>query len=417
MKMISDRIVGIIIAILLTYPLFLSSETITRDMLQQPCLIYADGLDYSGQAEYPDGKKQLWEIGPREDIYRCPANDEHCPINKNFFFILSDTYTQNISDFPCGMAVNHECLPSSISIDFMFEKAYSEPKLSILMNGKGRFSAYYDTNLIFDGAIDSGFGWEEINNGIRLPYINSGEHNIIIALKHENDFIVLKHLLLTGYPDTDTDGINDCDEAGLDSDNDGLPDYQDADCTMIPLPEIKKRLLLMTRPAIDGQGAGTPKLQMINKKDILNTDDLMIPSEQSLGVKFFYGPISGVITNLDLNKDSHLILVPYIQGNTSTELMPSLYGIEQVWAKQQQNGEWICLDAGIDTKTTKITLLLSDNGITDLDQSLNNRISFSLLIAIPSTLETYEADHCFISTAGGNILELPEGKREKGDDL
>jgi len=376
---------------------------------------------YTGFTGGIRGEETVWEAGPKGSVFTCPGDDDPCHTNNQAEFSISNPNDIDFPDFPCGMAVNHDCLPSEIRLNLLFTGNYSKPNLSILSLGKGVLSVSYDTNIILEYNLDSGFGWEVINNGIALPYIISGERCVSIELRNSAEGIVFKHLKLTAYPDTDKDGISDYDEGDMDCDDDGLPDYLDPDSVIIPCPEIEKSLLIMARAAQNAHSTA-PLFQRVSKKDMKRVNNPQLPSEEAAGIRFIYGIISGEIVNQDASKNANLIISPYTLRAGPDESAPSLYGIEQVWAKAARGGDWIMLDSKIDTRMNQITITLEDAGAVDLDQKGDGILSFSIFIAVPATLPAYSIDSCFIVTIVNNRDLVsppfyPLSLREKGRGL
>ena len=347
-----------------------------------PIFVFAQGIQ---------GLEYLWKIddGKRyssEGFDICPMDEPNSSLDY-FEYIMLDQEPEDVSDFPGGLAGtladDEGCLPAKIYLRFFLDNNYAKTNLLMAMHGCGEFMLQFDSCPPQEIRINTGFGWE--TEEVPGLYIFAGEHEIILETKNNAAYAYFDYLKFTGFRDTDQDGICDNDEGELDSDGDGLADWLDADCTMIPLPSGPQEKILFM---IQSQEEQRPRWQEVSITDINLSQDPN-SGDGLTGIQFIYGLIFGRLCNLETGGEVRVTFAPPRQ----------IYGIEQVWARDNLQQSWVLLSAVIDKTMNQVHFTLKDGGFADMDKT-DGRISLCFGLGIPRRLSSDSLDSCFLGLVG-----------------
>lgn len=352
----------------------------------------------SAPAQDMPGTECLWEID--DGRLFSPDGFDMCPMedaSQTEVFVeysILDQKPADIFSFPGGLAgvlaFEERCLPSKIFLYYTLSHSYSNAILSLAIFGCGNFTVQFDESPPQQMTINTGYSWQTIE--ISSPYICSGKHIITLEAKDDKAYAEFDYLKLSGLRDTDQDGIADPEEGLLDSDDDGLEDWQDADCAMIPHPHPfpdwdRETYLLITRSGRLQEPNFFPVFQEVSLTDIYSNPDPNHPSTPDwTGFEPIYGLISVQIGNLEIGREVTVIVSP-----------PSpLKGIEELWAKNVQEGDWNKLDVVMNIKSNQLQFTVKDNGITDIDGQADGRICLYFSLGIPNRLSSDSLNSCFL---------------------
>lgn len=372
---LNDTIIVIIIAYFIIIPFFVSliPNNARSSNMADSFPVFKESIQE---------KNFVWEIGEKTYSYE---EFNLCSDSNVIEYAISDTESEDFSDFPKGIAKGYPCFPSEIRLRFSVNQNLVKNSFYMNVIGTGNIIIYFDEVFIKTIEVDSGFGWEECN--ISLRSIRPDEHLIAIKVEDEGGYILFDCLWFIGYPDTDQDGVCDLDEGTGDSDVDGLEDYRDEDCAFIP-DSKGKNFILMVRKKDNPGISSIPVLREVSFKD--DPSSIKISANEPQHIEFIYGFISGRIDNLEKGQEVELIFSPPQSVN--------LYEIEQIWIYNDMEGSWTFQDSSLDKENSRFHILLKDGTPVDADGRIDGHITFNLGLGVPTRLIPYSLGSCFLGS-------------------